>query len=179
MSLRIKAADIASVAGRPLFFDANVLLYLFGSAPYPQWAVNAYSSLFSQCLKMGNTLCLDVFVLSEFVNRFLRIEYENYLKAQKMDKNQINFKHFRSINEGIQATQDVEEVVKGRILKQFKIIGKLFDEADIASISLAGTDFNDALIVKTCEKHECVLVTNDADFRSANIDILSANQKLN
>jgi predicted nucleic acid-binding protein len=178
MSLRIKADDVVSVAGRPLFFDANVLLYLFGGAPYPQWAVNAYSGLFSQCLKLGNTLCLDVFVLSEFVNRFLRIEYESYLKARKMDRNQVNFKQFRFIDEGIQAAQDVEAVVKGRLLKQFKIVGKLFDESDIASIGLVDTDFNDALIVKTCEAHQCVLVTHDADFISANIDILSANQKL-
>jgi predicted nucleic acid-binding protein len=178
MSLRINAADVAAVTGRSLFFDANVLLYLFGSAPYPQWAVNAYACLFNQCLKLGNTLCLDVFVLSEFVNRFLRIEYENYLKSQKIDRNQVNFKHFRSFDEGIQAAQDVEVIVKGRLLKQFKIVGKLFDESDIVSIGLVGADFNDALIVKTCEVHQCVLVTHDADFKSARIDILSANQKL-
>jgi len=31
MSLRIKAIDVASVQERPLFFDTNILLYLFGS----------------------------------------------------------------------------------------------------------------------------------------------------
>lgn len=29
MSLRIKAMDVAQVKDRPLFFDTNVLLYLF------------------------------------------------------------------------------------------------------------------------------------------------------
>ena len=57
-------------------------------------------------------------------------------------------------------------------------MGKLFDIADINSISLANCDFNDELIVKTCQEHQCVLVTNDADFSGAKIDILTANNKL-
>lgn len=62
---------------------------------------------------MGNILCIDVLVLSEFINRFLRIEYENHIKASGLDKNKFDFKQFRSMSEGIQASQDVEMVVKG------------------------------------------------------------------
>lgn len=127
---------------------------------------------------MGNELCVDVLVLSEFINRFLRIEYENYLKYNGFNHQQVNFKSFRSEPEGTQASQDVETIVKGRILNKFALVGKLFDTADINAISLANCDFNDALIVKTCQEHQCVLVTNDADFSGANIDILTANNKL-
>lgn len=35
MSLSVRAGDIASIEGRPLFFDANVLLYLFGGVNQP------------------------------------------------------------------------------------------------------------------------------------------------
>lgn len=176
MSLRITPTNIAAVQGRPLFFDANVLLYLFGSTS-STWA-NTYSSVFSQCLKMGNDLCVDVTVLSEFINRFLRIEYENYLRTNGLNGQQIKFKDFRSQSEGVQASQDVETIVKGRILNKFALVGKLFDVADINAISLVNCDFNDELIVKTCQQHQCVLVTNDADFSGANIDILSANKNL-
>jgi predicted nucleic acid-binding protein len=180
MSLRIKPADVASVKNRPLFFDANVLLYLFGTVGTPsnQWAVNSYSAIFSNCLKMQIILCVDVLVLSEFINRFLRIEYENHLKTNKLDRNHFNFKSFRSTTEGTQVSQDVEMVIKGKILKRFKMVGKLFDESDISSISFANTDFNDELIVKTCKQHQCVLVTNDADFSGVDIDILTANNKI-
>jgi len=180
MRLRIKPADVASVKDRQLFFDANVLLYLFGSVGTPsnQWAINTYSAIFGNCLKMQNVLCVDVLVLSEFINRCLRIEYENHLKTNKLDRNQFNFKDFRSTNEGIQVAQDVESVVKGRILKDFKLVGKLFNEADITAISLVNSDFNDELIVKTCKEHQCVLVTNDADFSGVDIDILTANNKI-
>jgi predicted nucleic acid-binding protein len=181
MSLRIKAIDVASVKDRQLFFDANVLLYLFGSVGTSsnQWAINAYTAIFNQCLKMQSVLCVDVFVLSEFINRFLRIEYENHLRTEGLNRNQFNFKNFRSTTEGVQVAQDVEMVVKGQILKRFKMVGKLFDESDISTINLANTDFNDALIVKTCKNHQCILVTNDADFCGADIDILTANNKLN
>lgn len=176
MSLRIRPANIATVHGRRLFFDANVLLYLFGSTS-STWA-NTYSSVFSQCLKMGNILCVDVFVLSEFINRFLRIEYENYLKTKGLNNQQVKFKNFRSQPEGAQASKDVETIVKGRILNKFALVGKLFDVEDVNAISLVYCDFNDELIVQTCRQHQCVLVTNDADFSGANIDILTANNKL-
>lgn len=180
MSLRLNPASISAVQGRPLFFDANVLLYLFGSVATPsnQWAITAYSAIFSQCLKMNATLCLDVFVLSEFINRVLRSEYENYLKINNLNGVKCKYKVFRSKAEGIQAAQDVESVVKGRILGRFSVVGKLFDAADLHSISFANSDFNDELIIQTCLEHQCVLVINDADFSGANIDILTANTKL-
>lgn len=58
------------------------------------------------------------------------------------------------------------------------MIGKVFNEPDICAIDLANADFNDELIIQTCQEHQCVLVTNDADFKEANIDILTANNKL-
>lgn len=180
MSLRINPPNISAIQGRALFFDANVLLYLFGSVTTPsnQWAVTAYSAIFKQCLNMNNKLCLDVFVLSEFVNRILRSEYENHLKTNGLSGSQLKYKQFRIKNEGLQAAQDVEMLVKNRILKRFSVVGKLFNTADINAINFVNTDFNDELIIKTCQEHQCVLVTNDADFSGANVDILTANAKL-
>jgi len=180
MSLRIKAVQVAQVKGRPLFFDANVLLYLFGAVATPknQWLVEAYTKVFSDCLKMQSVLCVDIFVLSEFINRSLRLDYENYLKMNGLDKSQLDFKTFRATPDGEQLSKGIETVVKGRILKQFKLVGKLFNPADITAISLVNHDFNDALIIQTCQAHHCVLVTNDADFSGADLDILTANNKL-
>lgn len=127
---------------------------------------------------MKSVICVDVFVLSEFINRLLRLDYDSYIKTKKMDRVHFNFKKFRSIPEGIRAAQDVEMIVKDKILKHFNLVGKVFDKPDISSINLANTDFNDELIIKTCKEHQCVLVTNDADFSGSNIDILTANRKL-
>lgn len=178
MSLRINLTSISAIQGRQLFFDANVLLYLFGGNNPSTWTTDTYSSIFSQCLKMGNGLCVDVFVISEFINRFLRLEYAKYLKNNNLNPQQIEFKNFRSQPYGIQASQDVELIVKGTILNKFSLVGKLFDTASIHSINLVNSDFNDELIIKTCQEHRCVLVTNDADFSGANVDILTANTRL-
>jgi len=167
------------VVDRPLFFDTNVLLYLFGNMTYKNRnTVDAYSTLFMQCLTKDCKLCVDTLVLSEFINRLLRFEYENYLKKNTLNKRACNFKQFRSSSEGIQTAQDIETIVNERLLKHFMIVGKVFKNVDISSIGLSNTDFNDALIIKICQEHQCVLVTHDADFSAAEIDILSANPRL-
>ncbi|WP_124949632.1 type II toxin-antitoxin system VapC family toxin [Sulfuriferula thiophila] len=180
MMLRLNAVDVASVKDRPLLFDTNILLYLFGSANTNsnQSIIQTYSAMFGMCLKMGSRLCVDVLVLSEFINRFLRIQYDNHLTNARLDKKSLAFKQFRSSAEGMQAAHDIEAVVKDRILKQFQVVGKQFDTADIAAISFANTDFNDALLIQICQENSCVLVTHDADFNGANIDIVTANSRL-
>lgn len=179
MALRIKTLDANSIQNKPLFFDANVLLYLFGGVTYPKWAVDGYSRIFKQCLKADNTLYLDVIILSEFVNRFLRIEYDKYLKTNQPAQHDIKFKDFRSTIKGIEASEDIELIVKDTILRRFTMVGKLFNEADICNIDFKNTDFNDELIIQICKENQCVLVTNDADFSGADIDILTINNKLN
>ena len=176
--LPVSAITTATLANRPLLFDANILLYLFGLnvvSNNQKWAVNAYSRLFGLCLKNGKTLCVDVFVLSEFINRYLRMEYDNYKQSTG---NKIDFKPFRNSPEGIKASQDVDIIVKNKILKVFDVVGKTFDKADILAISLDKTDFNDALLVGVCQEHNCIFVTNDADFANSPIDIISANNRL-
>ena len=178
MNLRVKSTDVATLIGRPLFFDANVLLYLFSPSAansQQQWAITAYSAVFKHALTRNLTLCIDVMVLSEFINRFLRLEHQGFLKR---NGSAITFKAYRATSDGLLAAQDIEDIVTEKLLKSFKIIGKLFNSSEIGSIHLPNTDFNDALIVETCKAHQCVLVTNDADFLDANIDILTANNKL-
>jgi predicted nucleic acid-binding protein len=179
VSLRLKTTDIGSIANRKLFFDANVLLYLF--APIAnnsnQWAINAYSRIFNHCLKSSVLTCVDVFVISEFINRSFRIEYEKYLKINGKDRS-FSFKAFRSTTEGLDIAKDIDDLMKGTVLRRFDVVGKAFDKADILAINLINSDFNDELIIRTCKEHQCVLVTNDADFSGADIDILSANNKL-
>ena len=178
--LRLKTVDVASVKDRALFFDANILLYLFGTANTSanKSTIQTYSAMFATCLKMGSRLCVDVLVLSEFINRFLRMQYDSHLSNLGLNKSVLPFKTFRSTAEGMQVAQDIEDVVKGRILKQFQVVGKQFNTADIAAIGFANTDFNDALLIQICQENSCVFVTHDADFNGANIDIVTANSRL-
>jgi len=172
------ANNLTAVKDRHLFFDTNVLLYLFGGGYAQPKIVNAYTKIFRQCLTMKNTLCVDTLVLSEFINRCLRMEYDAYLQAKGINKGVMSFKKFRSTPEGVGFSEGIELTVKDTILRHFTMVGKDFNHSDICSINLANADFNDELIIQICQEHKCVLVTHDADFSGANIDILTANDKL-
>jgi hypothetical protein len=57
--------------------DANIWLYLYGPSANPAtWPVRTYSGVFAGLLTAKSQLYLDVLVLSEFVNRFARIEWK-------------------------------------------------------------------------------------------------------
>ena len=83
--MRNKAHDLASYtfsSAETLLLDANVWLYLF---PAPsdkslQFA-RKYTEAFKQILAAKAPLVLDVLVLSEYANRYCRIEWEARYKA--------------------------------------------------------------------------------------------------
>lgn len=82
MAVNYRIQDIDRLIGRDIFFDANILIYLF-------WPVgkrdieNKYAEAFSKLLKQRNSLNIDFNVISEVVNRIIRIEYDKFrLNAQ-------------------------------------------------------------------------------------------------
>lgn len=179
MSLRLPLSKLGQAVGRPLFFDANVLIYLFAPAHTQsnKATIQAYNQFYADCFKDW-ILHVDVLVISEFVNTFLRIEYKNHLYNVNLTEQALPFKQFRNSPAGQGISSDIELIVKGKILSKFQLVGKPFSNADMAQISLAKTDFNDALIAQTCQLYGCVLVTHDADFVAAQVDILTANRKI-
>ncbi|MDR3302817.1 MAG: PIN domain-containing protein, partial [Treponema sp.] len=61
----------------------------------------------------------------------------------------------------------------------FSVIDKPFTNIEIRSLlTIDSLDFNDKIIADTCKTNKCLLITNDADFKDADIDILSVNKKL-
>ena len=55
---------------------------------------------------------------------------------------------------------------------------KLDIEKALSEFETGETDFNDALIADVCKIHGFKLLTNDADFRSGGIEVLTTNPKL-
>lgn len=79
MANRYKSSDIVSWHGKNIFFDANVLIYLFWPTALSYWE-NAYASIFGALLKQKANLNVDFMVISEAVNRAIHIEYEKHLQ---------------------------------------------------------------------------------------------------
>ena len=173
MAKRFKISDIPDLSGRTVFFDANIILYLFWPVFSKGNKLQHYSSIFGKLHSNKNPLAINTFVLSEVINRVLRIEWDN-----KTKKN-IEFKLFRNSSEGQSIQKDIFDITKNKILKYFQVIDKQLTTDNIKNmLSLDTLDFNDKIILDVCKTHNMILLTNDADFANADIDILSANQKI-
>lgn len=160
-----------------ILFDANIWLYLFPPPGNPQAHFAAiYSSHFARMLRDGAQPVLDPLVLSEYLNRYCRIEWEG---KYKMTHNK--YKAFRN-------SSDFKSVVKSAASFARKISSlctrhstsseKLDIEKAISGFETGESDFNDALIADVCKIHGFKLLTNDADFQSGGIEVLTTNPKL-
>jgi predicted nucleic acid-binding protein len=152
--------QIQALKGRRIFFDTNVLIYLFwstggGSAHWER----SYSSIYRNLLRQNNELAVDFIVISEFINRAMRMELDKISRGA-------NYKTFRDSADGQTALTDIYVILQDNILDKFTVIGKEFSKADIQSLLTLDTlDFSDKAIVNTCIQNNCVLLTNDADYK--------------
>jgi predicted nucleic acid-binding protein len=168
MATNYKLQDYAHLSGKDIFVDANVLIYLFWATGQHSFESN-YARVFRNLLRQGNKLYVDFLVISEVVNRVLRIEH------QKLNSNQ-KFKEFRNSQEGKDVISDIYLIVQNDILSSFKIIGKSFDKIDIEGFLIVDQlDFVDKATVSVCTENNLVLLTNDRDFKNSGLDILTGN----
>lgn len=161
----------------PILVDANVWLFLQPPAaqPAPAWA-SAYSSTFARLLKAKATPMLDALVLSEYINRCLRVEYDAAWKAQYP-----KFKAFRRSAEGRAlartAVADVRSILQSAVLQDTGFtairIGDVLD-----GVQSGDVDFNDGVLIENCRVKGWKLLTDDGDMTLGGIDVLTANGKL-
>mgnify|MGYP001806399104 CR=1 FL=1 len=169
MAARYSLHNIEALRGRRVFFDANILIYIFWPTGSFNWE-KKYSSAYGKLLKQQNELVIDFLVISEFVNRAMRIEHDKYTKAH----NYLSYKKYRDSDHGRESLQDIYTLVNDVIVKKFIIIGKTFLKADIESfLQVDNLDFNDKTIIPLCTENNLVLITNDNDFAQSDIEIAS------
>lgn len=177
MTTKYSLHDISSIPDKKVFFDANVLIYVFwpsGSSDSIYWE-NKYSAIFGRLLRQGNQLLVDFIVISEFVNRAHRMEYIKFITTNGSTK----YKKYRNSVDGQNALQDIYLLVETNILSKFTVIGKSFTKTDIQSfLQVEPLDFGDKGILMTCKENACILLTNDVDFKMEDIDLLSANPRV-
>ncbi|MFT4072236.1 MAG: PIN domain-containing protein [Dysgonamonadaceae bacterium] len=166
--------DIPKIVDRSLFFDANVLLYLFFTTASNSHWQGVYSNIYRELLNSGNNrFVIDPIITSEVINRALREEHRLYI-AKNGD---ISFKSYRNSQDGKNALTQIYDIFDQIILPRFSIDGKIYDKEEIETLlKVDSLDFNDKLICRLCEEKKYILITNDKDFISSNIDILSANR---
>lgn len=170
--------DIDKLVGREIFFDANILIYLFWpTAADSEKLEKIYAAAFGQLLKQKNILVADFITISEFINRAFRIEYEKYKSSKKLYS--IKFKEYRNTEEGREVLNDIYVKVKEDIFKRFDVATQKFFKHDIEKLLIVDSlDFGDKGILKICKENNYVLLTHDADFKNSDIDILTSNASI-
>jgi predicted nucleic acid-binding protein len=168
MPTKYRLQDVAQLTGKDVFFDANILIYLFWPTSQHNFEKN-YAHVFKKLLQQRNNLFVDFLVLSEVINRVVRIEHQKLNPTQK-------FKDFRNSQNGKDALYDIYIIVKNDILKQFNVVGKTFNKQEIESYLIVDElDFVDKATVTLCKENALVLLTNDKDFKNTDLDILTGN----
>ena len=175
MATKYSTQNIPSVINRKVFFDANVLLYIFWPSGSYHWE-SYYSTAYARLLRQGNELLVDFIVISEIVNRAIRLEHDKYLLANNLTRSALPFKKYRNSTDGETALADIYLMIETDILNSFTVVGKSFTKPDIQSfLTVDSLDFGDKAILSTCQENACVLLTNDVDYKTSAIDILISN----
>lgn len=172
MKMRYFASSIPSLKDRTFFFDANSLIYIFWpTSPDSQESID-YGSIFATLINNNAVLAINEIVISEIINRVLRIEF--YKTEMPVDK----FKEFRDSPEGKSVQADIYKIIKNRILNRFQIVSESYSKDELSSLlEISKLDFNDKIIELLCKKRSMILLTHDYDFSASDVDILSSNKK--
>jgi predicted nucleic acid-binding protein len=172
MAGRFNKSNVAGIQDRDVFVDSNVLINLFWSTSGSEFWEIECSKIYNALLRQGNKLFVDFWVISEIVNRILRIEYKKHQSYQE-------FKQFRDSEQGKDILSDIYSIVENRILEDFHVVEKSFSKKDIKEfLTIDSLDFMDKEILRTCKTHNFVLLTNDKDYRDSTIDILTCNRNI-
>lgn len=175
MAANYRLQDFPQLAGRDIFVDAMVLIYLFWPTGQHNFEKN-YARVLRNLLRQGNNLKVDFLVISEIVNRAIKAEYEKHLLANSLTKDQLKYKDFRNCQEGQSALNDIYLIVRNDILNHFNVIGESFDRQDLEGFLVVDElDFVDKATVSICSQNGLVLLTNDKDFKNSGLDILTSN----
>lgn len=180
MKTKNKAHDAATYnfpAGEHILIDANIWLYLLPPAaqPAPRWAV-AYSRAFSRLLQSKAQPVVDALILSEYLNRYVRLEYDGSWRTHYP-----KFKDFRKSADGIKVLHAAVAEIK-QILKTSAPHDTPLANIDIPSVlgevQNGTVDFNDGLLLQACRLNGWKLLTNDGDMTMGGIDLLTTNKRL-
>lgn len=157
-----------------LLLDTNV--WLLTNAPQKPGNKRAavYSRALLNILKANSRIYIDVLIVSEFINAYARGKW-------KLLSSNTEFKQFRKSKDFKPVAQDIAADVK-RVLKHCTRIESGIESPTIDALideyAMGDSDFNDQILTNLCQRKGLKLVTDDGDFKSSGIPVLTANPRL-
>jgi predicted nucleic acid-binding protein len=164
------------------FLDANVWLFLFCPlGGYRQYIIRKYARFLKQAMIRQSVVFITAMVLSEYINRYLRLEY-NFLRDGDPTRYTDYKRDFRDTMDGRSLVRTVYDSINRHILAVATPIDDHFQRVKPDDL-LAGTeavDFNDQCYANLAYLEGLKIVTDDSDFSNVtlNIPVLTGNPKL-
>ena len=157
--------------------DTNIWLFLYCPHSYPN-NVAAYSAAFKNILSAKSKIYVSNTILGEFIYRYCRLVHD-LLVAKEAAPN--GFKDFRKTAPFKNVAKAVADDAR-RVLQNATPVDDGFASLNIGGILIdfesGRHDFNDLLIAEVCGREKLTLVTDDEDFSTRNLPILTANALL-
>lgn len=162
--------------------DTNVWIYLFCPlAGYKPYLIKPYENFFNTALKNGSVFFISSMILSEFINRFLRLEF-NIANSKSVIVYKDFKRDFRPSPLYKATALAVQSILKQNILKIVKPIEDRFSSINIQKLieSIDLIEFNDEYISELSSLGQIKIITDDSDFSlsKSNSQIITANKKL-
>lgn len=153
-------------------FDTNIWIYLYAPIAGTDAALQVkYAQLLKEIISRGATVFITSVIVSEYVNRSLRIAFKNWKRANSLVN--ADFKRDYRCTQEYESDLEAVKIEVNAILAS-KCVSQKPDNFhnvnidDIFNRMDCGCDYNDAYIIKTCEQDNIILVSNDKDFQNLN-----------
>lgn len=161
-----------------ILLDANIWLRVYGpQSDSKNFLTKTYSLALKKILTATARIHLDALVLSEFINRWARLEYQTLPSTERP----ANFKEFRSSMTFQPIAADIAKTSQS-IVAQCTRVESGFEPINItdtlARYAAGESDFTDLMLTQLCKRLDLKFVTHDSDFKTSGLDLLTANPKL-
>jgi len=166
------ATSYSFQAGERILVDANVWLFVQPPAAQPPpYFSKSYSAALKNLLAAGAQPVIEALVLSEYLNRYLRLEYDAVWR-----RGYPKFKDFRKSGDfgplAQAAVADARQILK-LALPQDTLLSHANIPAVLGETETGTLDFNDGVLVETCRLRGWKLLTNDGDMTIGGIEVLT------
>ncbi len=150
-----------------VFLDTNILIFLFSPdfVSSNEYQVDTYSKIFEMLVEKQNNMYINSLVVSEFLNRCLRIDFDKNFQDDNKSKHYKN--DYRGSSEYKQTLNILLKLLH-KMLNVFKIQQLDDDFSKFETISefekSDELDFNDLVISRTVLNQNLKLLSDDKDF---------------
>lgn len=147
------------------FFDNNIWMYLFCPlSNYNKSRQKQYSNFLQSIQTSKSTIFINSMVLSEFSNRYLRMDFEQW----KKDTDNYNVE-FKSDYVGSKRYSEIVDEIKIQINQIMKFCEKSTDNFNAIDLNnvfnhFHQIDFNDSYYIELAKLSKWKIVTDDQDF---------------